>query len=242
MCRGSRCWVRAQGYGRSEGQHGVLCERARSEGCSNSRNSGLEGWHVGEAEPGRTNARRGEALLFGIANATRGPMREAESSPRPGTRDPANEEPLGTNALKPQVPSNADPTSELCHRPGGALYRRTCIEQLAWFRDSPISADASFPSAQPTVCLTSRTLNRHASCIEAKLPPVMRRASRTRLTSNQPWRLLAAPRRDRHWRTEERLLASSRIVVVTCTVRVRSMTAGPCRIYWQFNPDVHLSI
>lgn len=34
----------------------------RSEGCSNSRNSGLEGWHVGEAEPERTKARLGFAV------------------------------------------------------------------------------------------------------------------------------------------------------------------------------------
>ncbi|KAH8630935.1 hypothetical protein IG631_15512 [Alternaria alternata] len=41
--------------------------------------------------------------------------------------------------------------------------------------------------------------------------------------------LVGGPRRDRHWRTDERLLASSRIVVVTCTVRVQSTTTAAAR-------------
>lgn len=123
--------------------------------------SGLEGWHVGEAEP-EDGPRRGEAWLFGIANATRGAIREAdaERSPRPGTRDPANEEPPRTNALKPAVPSNAVPASELYHPRGGARYRRTCIEHLMLMpHHDTLALDGTLPSP-PTVCLMDKTLSR----------------------------------------------------------------------------------
>jgi len=134
--------------------------------------SGLEGWHVGEAEP-EDGPRRGEAWLFGIANATRGAIREAdaERSPRPGTRDPANEEPPRTNALKPAVPSNAVPASELYHPRGGARYRRTCIEHLMLMPPSR-HADPQRHAAQPADGVPdgqdaqppASRLNSHQSC------------------------------------------------------------------------------
>jgi hypothetical protein len=144
-CQGSRCWVRAQRDVRSEGQHGGLCELG---GVKDAAIHATAAWKAGTlGKQSRSGPRRGEALLFGIANATRGPMREAERSPRPGTRDPANEEPLGTNAPKPQVPSIA---GELCCPPGGALYRRTCIEQHSPFHDpAAMLSSTRFPTLCP---------------------------------------------------------------------------------------------
>jgi hypothetical protein len=113
--------------------------------------SGLEGWHVREAEP-EDGPRRGEAGLFGIANATRAPMREAERSPQPGTRDPANEEPPRTNALKPAVASKAPMRWGTIAK---KMHRTTAA-------DSTLTAHASSSArrpALPTVCLMDKTLN-----------------------------------------------------------------------------------
>jgi hypothetical protein len=113
--------------------------------------SGLEGWHVREAEP-EDGPRRGEAGLFGIANATRAPMREAERSPQPGTRDPANEEPPRTNALKPAV--HIQSSHAVGHDSEEDAQNNRCRFHLVSTRILVGTA----PSL-PTVCLMDKTLN-----------------------------------------------------------------------------------